>query len=1715
MRSFTQHAWGEVVSSETRGSVASTQITKTYDYYSNSTIPSSYGAIKSVSTTGGGWEAYEYDATHFGVVACRHRPYLDAPDKVPDPLSGSVLGEVTTYNYDLDAFSQPTRPTWIQTKVDNNITAKTTISYIDTITCVVNNMRVVQATRLDQTGASSSATLQTITKYYREDVTDEFYRSKLHSVQHPDGTKQSFAYQRGSWDGTTFTTSDVGTASRIVVINGTAVAGSNTSLTSFDGYTLDAIYLVDKKSTMQVSIRDAYAHLCRTETKVWDATAATWALVTSEDYTYDLANNMVSRSASNGAISEAVYNGELKVSETDASGITIGYAYDAAGRVLTATKAGGPTTTFGYDAEGRVTSSTISNATLPGETIVSSRSYDDAGRLTSEAHPGPNGAMSTTYAYTPGTRQVTATLPNTGTRIATAFADGSLASVTGTAVVPEYYTYSVDSDGIRYACVKLGTADSTRLRKSWSDWLGRKTKTSRPGFTGQGAFEEQFSYESVTGRLTKATRTGYSNTLFNYDALSQVTLSGLDLNGNDALDLASSDRIAETNQYFDYSDSAWWLVAVTTTYPTAASNASLLVSTNKQRLTGFSGNVRAESISIDVDNNAVHRSTSVVRATKTTTVSTTATGMANTETQTFINGLATSVTRFDGLTYSKTYDAFERPSTSTDPRTGTITTYYKAGSSYVWKVRAPIDVSGNLGYVVAYGYSDAGQVTSVTTVSNSVNKVARTEYNLLGQVMRQWGDTVSPVEYGYNSYGEQTTMSTYRGGTGWTAAAWPTTAAARGVADTTTWVYDGPSGLLTTKTDASANNHTVTYEYNVRGQVSKRTLARGIYTTYEYAPGTGELTDQIYSDSTPRVTYSYKRTGLLNTVTDVTGTRTCVYDTTNPLQLSSVNLPEFYGSRVQTLGYDAVKRPAGFSLGDATRGLQADLSQVYVYDTLGRFDHLTTSPAGQTAREFDYAYNTGGLVSGLTATNSNFSVSRNYEPYRDLLTSIETQWNGVSRTRFDCTYNDLGQRDSAKQSGDVFGDFGNISTYHRYAYTDRGELRDATDYLGENQNSEASPQLSGRHHAYSYDSMGNRSSASRTGTAGIADEFVPNNLNQYSSRTNNYAHVAGTVASSSVSVSIAGPTGSVVSAVGRQGRYWDAQVALANSSGPASGSLSVSATLPGAGAGGADLVGTQSRSVFLPALQQAFTYDADGNMTSDSLWNYSYDAENRLISMTITAVTGIPNQVLEFKYDYAGRRVQKRSYNSTAGTDVYRRYLYDGWNLVAEFNAPSGTSCGSLLRSYTWGLDLVGSLGATGGVGALVQITDHTTNTNYLPTYDANGNVAALLNAVGGGVAAIYEYSPFGELLRCEGGYAKSNPFQFCTKFTDEETGLVYYGHRYYSASLGRFINRDPIEEAGGVNLYGFCGNNPVNRWDVLGNDWASEVEYWTNYYLSLGLSASEASARATTPNPDDASVDYLTAMMSESSTATSNHFNAMNGTASLFEYMDNRQIAGAVNAINGSSIDDAGSIAAQYGVTLNIGAEGITFTSGFTGNSYTSTCSYEAPSSASVDPDAKKGNKYSGSIGDLRKALSANATAKGYLDAFIESGGKIVYGELSKKTKGAFTQGSDGGPGMITIDPTKIRSQLDGVLTLAHELFHSQDPVGLRARYREDVYDREYRATNFEYQIYEQLHGNEVYERMKNWGQQSEAVNYGNISGLYWVYGPGVAQLDPRPRGK
>jgi len=119
-------------------------------------------------------------------------------------------------------------------------------------------------------------------------------------------------------------------------------------------------------------------------------------------------------------------------------------------------------------------------------------------------------------------------------------------------------------------------------------------------------------------------------------------------------------------------------------------------------------------------------------------------------------------------------------------------------------------------------------------------------------------------------------------------------------------------------------------------------------------------------------------------------------------------------------------------------------------------------------------------------------------------------------------------------------------------------------------------------------------------------------------------------------------------------------------------------------------------------------------------------------------------------------------------------------------------------------------------VGGLLAIGDSTQGTHFV-AFDGNGNVSALIKAGDGTLAAQYEYGPFGELIRATGPLAFVNPFLFSTKFYDLETGLYYYGYRYYSPSTGMWLGRDPHRERGGHNLYGFVHNAPTARIDKLG----------------------------------------------------------------------------------------------------------------------------------------------------------------------------------------------------------------------------------------------------------------------------------------------------------
>jgi RHS repeat-associated protein len=85
-------------------------------------------------------------------------------------------------------------------------------------------------------------------------------------------------------------------------------------------------------------------------------------------------------------------------------------------------------------------------------------------------------------------------------------------------------------------------------------------------------------------------------------------------------------------------------------------------------------------------------------------------------------------------------------------------------------------------------------------------------------------------------------------------------------------------------------------------------------------------------------------------------------------------------------------------------------------------------------------------------------------------------------------------------------------------------------------------------------------------------------------------------------------------------------------------------------------------------------------------------------------------------------------------------------------------------------------------------------------------------------LAAKYLYDPYGNLLAMYGSLAGANTYRFSSKEWDGNAGLYYYGYRFYDPNLQRWVNRDPIEEFGGINLYEMVGNDPIDQFDILGH---------------------------------------------------------------------------------------------------------------------------------------------------------------------------------------------------------------------------------------------------------------------------------------------------------
>jgi RHS repeat-associated protein len=549
---------------------------------------------------------------------------------------------------------------------------------------------------------------------------------------------------------------------------------------------------------------------------------------------------------------------------------------------------------------------------------------------------------------------------------------------------------------------------------------------------------------------------------------------------------------------------------------------------------------------------------------------------------------------------------------------------------------------------------------------------------------------------------------------------------------------------------------------------------------------------------TKDVTHTYDRLGWTKDIFDASGKRTLSYE-------DGVLADETYsddgdpGTEDPFLGMVIDRKQDSYNRLDEIKVLDPQASQLYKaeygYDDASR---LETAIFG--ANSVTYAY-TPAATTRQTLTYHNgtsyvMTVDRDFDKM-DRQASQSAAITGDDTHSYSYTYNDLNQRTHVPLAR---------GEYWHYGYDSLGQVDSAV------KKTSVGSAIPGYSYGFTFDHIGNRTDSTINGRT---DSYTPNLLNQYTSRNISRAIDVRGSALSSATVTVDGQ------ATTRTGDHFYKEIDLSAETSPNDArtvDYLVTATLPDGGYNNTPRVADVEGEEFLKANPESFDYNDDGNLLFDGKWDYTWNAENRLIQAVTksSAVTaGAPNLKLAFAYDSQGRRFQKDVYEHDGSEYVLREtkyFIYDGWNLIAELDADL-----DLKNSYVWGTDLSGSLQGAGGVGGLLFAYDSWTGVIAAPWFDGNGNAMGYLDMADGSVVADYEYGALGEQVRSTGPMANALSFRFSTKYLDTELDLLYYGYRYYSPESGRWLTPDPIAESGGLNVYSITENNPISKIDALG----------------------------------------------------------------------------------------------------------------------------------------------------------------------------------------------------------------------------------------------------------------------------------------------------------
>jgi RHS repeat-associated protein len=670
-----------------------------------------------------------------------------------------------------------------------------------------------------------------------------------------------------------------------------------------------------------------------------------------------------------------------------------------------------------------------------------------------------------------------------------------------------------------------------------------------------------------------------------------------------------------------------------------------------------------------------------------------------------------------------------------------------------------------LGHATQYGYDGMGNVTQAIDAAGGQ---ASASYNQTYSFPTQTTDPLGhQTQFAYDAAGDLTLLTdplshmTKLAYDGYGHATQITDAL--GLATNNT--YSSSNGALASTTDPLS--HTTTLTTDALSRVTQNTDALSHSTQYSY-DAANDLT-QVTDALSHATNYGYaagRNRKLLSTVTDANShTTSFAYDA--QARLTSVTDAL---SHTKSSSYDAAS-----NLVKTVNGRGQTIT--YGYDKLNRLISKTT-PEGTLG----YVYDAVGNMTSAGHYNGS-SLQMTYDALNRVTQVVQKLPSGYSAT-IGYGYDANGNRTSMTTPWGSFS----------YTYDALNRLTSVTN-----------PQSNT--FTFSYDADSRRTQM--TAPNGVTTSYTYDNASRITSivATNGGGVV---VSSESYVYDAVGNRTSMTDVEGTHSYTYDNIYRLTQAQHPAGTSLPISTETfsydpVGNRLADAAITGYTYDAANELTSNSSYTYtsDADGNQTSktdlsSNVTTYSFDSRNELTGVALPGGTN-----WTYQYDARYRRISESS--GTAASQGIQ-YIYDGQNILAMLD-----NSNNLVDVFTNGLSIDEPL------------LMHTAGgSDYVYSADALGSIRAITNS-GGSVVESYKYLAYG-LPLIQGGSGNmlsessiGNTFLFATRAFNVETGLYENRNRYYEPSYGRFLGTDPIGIAGGINLYEYASSRPTRSIDPYG----------------------------------------------------------------------------------------------------------------------------------------------------------------------------------------------------------------------------------------------------------------------------------------------------------